>query len=61
MSSQNCCYPCLIAVSKLPLEGKRCAQMPEHRVAFGRLVFLKELIDDDCRICLFAQPGGRFL
>jgi hypothetical protein len=31
--------------------------MLEHLVAFGRLVFQKELIDDDCGICQFAQPG----
>jgi hypothetical protein len=35
--------------------------MLEHLAAFGRLVFQKELIDDDCGICLFAQPGDRFL
>jgi hypothetical protein len=35
--------------------------MLEHSAAFGRLVFQKELIDDDCGLCRFAQPGGRFL
>jgi hypothetical protein len=42
---------------EVEVEGERCAQMLEHLVAFGRLVFQKELIDDDCGICLFAQPG----
>ena len=32
--------------------------MLEHLIAFGRLVFPKELIDDDCGICLFGQPGA---
>jgi len=35
--------------------------MLEHLIAFGRLVFPKELIDDDCGICQFGQPGDRFL
>ena len=45
MSSQNCCYPCLIAVSKLPLEKRtvlglrsgRCFQaMKATKLVFPR-------------------------
>jgi hypothetical protein len=32
MSSQNCCYPCLIAVSKLPLDGSTASKVQAMNV-----------------------------